>query len=151
MVIDVLLEEKMISGPFGGAGIRSFRGNAHARRNAGMPFAAGCSLSFRHSFQRPGRLAMKRSQSRMSRASECYELLEFLSRRQMPVVCSEPDDIHKILALRSASLLQALTEPTVVLRTGERRIERAIVTAITAEGRAACMMRSATAPGAGRR
>jgi len=94
---------------------------------------------------------MKRSPSRRSHASECYELLEFLSRRQMPVVCSEPDDIHKILALRSASLLQAMTEPTVILRTGERRIARAIVTAITAEGRAACMTRSATAlPGARR-
>jgi hypothetical protein len=94
---------------------------------------------------------MKRSQSRVGHASECYELLEFLSRRQMPVVCSEPDDIHKILALRSASLLQAMTEPTVVLRTGERRIARAIVTGITAEGRAACMLRSATALPAGRR
>jgi hypothetical protein len=69
----------------------------------------------------------------------------------MPVVCSEPDDIHKILALRSASLLQAMTEPTVVLRTGERRIARAIVTGITAEGRAACMLRNATALPAGRR
>jgi hypothetical protein len=94
---------------------------------------------------------MKRSQPRAGHASECYELLEFLCRRQMPVVCSEPGDIHKILALRSASLLQALTEPTVVLRTGERRIERAIVTAITAEGRAACTVRSATALPAGRR
>lgn len=82
--------------------------------------------------------AMKRSRRRAGRANECYELLEFLSRRQLPVVCSEPEEIDKILALRSASLLQAQTEPTVVSRTGERRIARAIVTAITAEGRAAC-------------
>lgn len=81
---------------------------------------------------------MKPSRRRPGRANESYELLERLSQRQMPVVCSEPDEIDKILALRSASLVQALTEPTEVLRTGERRIARAIVTAITAEGRAAC-------------
>jgi len=68
-------------------------------------------------------------------------------------VCSAPDDIHKILALRSASLVQALMEPTVVLRNGERRIERAIVTSITAEGRAACqsLSRNAAAFSTGRR
>jgi len=96
---------------------------------------------------------MKRSQRRMGHATECYELLEFLSRHTMPVVCSAPGDIHKILALRSASLVQALTEPTVVLRTGERSIERAIVTSITAEGRAACLSlsRNAAALSCGRR
>ncbi|WPH16139.1 hypothetical protein [Variovorax paradoxus] len=82
---------------------------------------------------------MKRPQRRLGHAAECYELLEFLSRHQMPVVCSAPDDIHRILALRSASLVEALTEPSVLLRTGERRIERAIVTSITAQGRAACL------------
>jgi hypothetical protein len=94
--------------------------------------------------------AMKRSRRRAGRANECYELLEHLSRRQLPVVCSEPDEIDKILALRSALLLHAQTEPTVVLRTGERRIERAIVTAITAEGRAACALHGAAFPPARR-
>ncbi|MDH6595001.1 hypothetical protein M2165_004890 [Variovorax sp. TBS-050B] len=89
---------------------------------------------------------MKTSRRRAGRANDCYELLESLSRRPLPVVCSAPDEIDKILALRSASLLQAQTEPPVVLRTGERRIERAIVTAITAEGRAACALRGAAFP-----
>jgi hypothetical protein len=40
MVIDVLLEEKMIRAPCRQGGIRSFRGNAHARFGAGMPLAA---------------------------------------------------------------------------------------------------------------
>jgi hypothetical protein len=80
----------------------------------------------------------KNALAQSSRAVECYELLQLLSRRQMPVVCSAPEDIHKILALRSASLLEALTEPSVVSQTGERRIPRAIVTGLTAEGRAAC-------------
>jgi hypothetical protein len=71
------------------------------------------------------------------RLAEYYDLLEFLSRRQLPVVCSAAEDIHRILALRSASLLEALTEPPELLRTGERRIARAIVTAITSEGRTA--------------
>jgi hypothetical protein len=78
-------------------------------------------------------------------ATACYELLQLLSRRQMPVVCSVPEDIHKILALRSASLLEALTEPSVTSRTGERRIPRAIVTGLTAQGRAMCMGHGATA------
>lgn len=68
------------------------------------------------------------------RVAEYYDLLEFLSRRHLPVVCSRAEDIHRILALRSASLLEALTEPPELLRTGERRIGRAIVTAITSEG-----------------
>jgi hypothetical protein len=80
-----------------------------------------------------------------NRARECFELLEQLYRNPLPVVCSTPEDVHRILALRSADLLEALTEPPTLLRTGERRIDRAIVTAITAQGRAACMLRSATA------
>ena len=82
---------------------------------------------------------MKRPQRRLDHAARCYELLEFLSRHQMPVVCSAPDDIHGILALRSAALVEALTEPAVLLRTGARKIERAVVTSITAQGRAACL------------
>ncbi|KQW54334.1 hypothetical protein [Variovorax sp. Root411] len=82
---------------------------------------------------------MKRNLPRPGPAAECYELLHLLSRRPMPVVYSAPEDIHKILALRSASLLEALTDPSVTLRSGERRIPRAIVTGLTAEGRAVCM------------
>lgn len=86
----------------------------------------------------------KKTTSRDLRVAEYYQLLELLSRRQLPVVCSAPEDIHRILALRSASLLEALTEPPELLRTGERRIARAVVTAITAEGRNA-LARSARA------
>jgi hypothetical protein len=85
-----------------------------------------------------------------NRAVECYELLQLLSRRQMPVVCSAPEDIHLILALRSASLLKALTEPSVLSQTGERRIPRAIVTGLTAQGRAACMGYGTSRVGGGR-
>lgn len=38
------------------------------------------------------------------RLAEYYDLLEFLSRRQLPVVCSAADDNHRILALRSLAL-----------------------------------------------
>ncbi|MBO9515884.1 MAG: hypothetical protein J7549_17350 [Variovorax sp.] len=94
---------------------------------------------------------MKKSPSRTGRAAACYELLDVLSRRKLPVVCCVPEDIHKILALRSAALLEAQTDPAIVLRNGERRIERAVVTGITAEGRAACMAYNATAVPAWRR
>jgi hypothetical protein len=67
------------------------------------------------------------------------------------VVCCAPEEIHSILALRSASLLEALVEPVVLHRNGERTIGRAIVTHITAHGRAACMMRDATGPDSHRR
>jgi len=77
----------------------------------------------------------KKITARDLRAAEYYQLLERLSLRQLPVVCSAPEDIHRILALRSASLLEALTEPPELLRNGERRIARAVVTAITPEGR----------------
>ncbi|MEZ2298492.1 hypothetical protein [Variovorax sp. RCC_210] len=92
----------------------------------------------------------KKTVPRANRAVECYELLQLLSRRQMPVVCSAPEDIHLILALRSASLLVALTDPSVVSQTGERRIPRAIVTGLTAQGRAACMGDGTSPVGGGR-
>ncbi|MEZ2299249.1 hypothetical protein [Variovorax sp. RCC_210] len=79
----------------------------------------------------------KKVTSKELRVAEYYDLLELLSRRHLPVVCSGAEDIHRILALRSASLVEALTEPPEMLRTGERRIGRAIVTAITPEGRTA--------------
>jgi len=93
----------------------------------------------------------KKTVPRSHQAAECYALLQVLSCRQMPVVCSAPEDIDKILALRSASLLEAMTEPSVVSRTGERHIPRAIVTGLTAEGRAVCLSHDregrATRPG----
>lgn len=77
----------------------------------------------------------KKTTARDLRVAEYYQLLEILSRRQLPVVCSAPEDIHRVLALRSAALVEALAEPPELLRTGERRIARAVVTAITVEGR----------------
>lgn len=94
---------------------------------------------------------MKKQQSQTGRAAACYDLLELLSHRQLPVVCEIPEDIHKILALRSASLLEADSDPIVVLRSGERKIARIVVTRITAEGRAACLAYSAMAVPAWRR
>jgi len=61
------------------------------------------------------------------------------------MVCETPEDIHKILALRSASLLEAEADPIVLLQSGERRIERIVVTGITAVGRAACLAYNAMA------
>ncbi|WP_295987414.1 hypothetical protein [uncultured Variovorax sp.] len=81
----------------------------------------------------------KKPTVRQLRAANYLNLLEALSRLQLPAVCSEREDIDCILALRSASLVEALTEPPVVLRTGERFIPRAIVTGITPEGRLALM------------
>lgn len=77
----------------------------------------------------------KKIPPRELRAAEYFHLLELLSHRQLPVVCSAPEDVHRVLALRSAALVEAQTEPTELLRTGERRIANAVVTAITAEGR----------------
>lgn len=74
---------------------------------------------------------------RQLRAANYLKLLEALSRVQLPAVCSQREEIDCILALRSACLVEALTEPPVVLRTGERFIPRAIVTSITPEGRMA--------------
>lgn len=69
------------------------------------------------------------------RTAEHYQLLELLSHLQLPVVCSMPEDVHRVLALRSAALVEAEMEPTELLRTGERRIASARVTAITPDGR----------------
>ena len=94
---------------------------------------------------------MKKHPTQTGRAAACYELLDLLSHRKLPVVCEIPDDIHKILALRSASLLEADADPTILLRSGERRIERVVVTGITAEGRAACLAYNAMSVPAWRR
>jgi hypothetical protein len=80
------------------------------------------------------------------RVAEYFQLLDLLSRRPLPAMCSAPDDIHRILALRSAALLEAMTEPTELLRTGERRIARAVVTVITPEGRNALARGARAAP-----
>lgn len=87
----------------------------------------------------------KKTTPRDRRVAEYFQLLELLSRRPLPAVCSTPEDIHRILALRSASLVEALTEPPERLRSGERRIARAVVTAITAEGRNALARKARTA------
>ena len=94
---------------------------------------------------------MKKNPTQSGRAAACYALLELLSHRKMPVVCEMPDEIHMILALRSASLLDADADPAVLLRTGERRIERVVVTGITSQGRAACLTHNAMAVPAWRR
>ncbi|SCK21090.1 hypothetical protein VAR608DRAFT_1585 [Variovorax sp. HW608] len=94
---------------------------------------------------------MKKHPTQTGRAAACYELLDLLSHRQLPVVCETQEDIHKILALRSASLLEAEADPIVLLQSGERRIERIVVTGITAEGRAACLAYNAMAVPAWRR
>jgi hypothetical protein len=77
----------------------------------------------------------KKIRPRELRVAEYFKFLELLSERQMPVVCFAPEDIHRVLALRSAALVEAQMEPTELLRTGERRIANAVVTAITVEGR----------------
>lgn len=77
----------------------------------------------------------KKTTSRDLRVAEYVQLLEALHRQPMPVVCTTPGDVHRILALRSASLVEALMDPPEHLRSGELRIARAVVTAITAEGR----------------
>ncbi|MFV0675712.1 hypothetical protein ACLIWX_21620 [Variovorax sp. tm] len=81
----------------------------------------------------------KRPTARQLRAANYLNLLEALSTQTLPAVCSKPEDIDCILALRSASLLEAQTEPPVILRTGERFIPRAVVTGITPEGRMALL------------
>jgi hypothetical protein len=85
------------------------------------------------------------------RADACYALLQSLARGGMPAIRSEPDDIHMILALRSAALLDADVEPVAIARNGQRSISRATVTRITAKGRALCMLRDAARPVAPRR
>lgn len=87
----------------------------------------------------------KKIPPRELRAAEYFELLEILSHRQLPVVCSAPEDVQRVLALRSAALVEAQTEPTELLRTGERRIANAVVTAITTEGRNALARKARTA------
>lgn len=79
---------------------------------------------------------VKNSTTRMSQASACYELLQVLSSRSFPAVVSKPEDIHKVLALRSAGLIEAETSMPVSVGNGVRRIEKAEVTAITPAGRA---------------
>lgn len=79
----------------------------------------------------------KKISPRELRAANSLQLLELLSHRQFPVVCVAPEDIERVLALRSASLVEAHTTPAEQLRTGERRIAQAVVTAITPEGRSA--------------
>lgn len=78
----------------------------------------------------------------ISHFSACYELLQRLSRRRLPAVVSTQEDIHLVLALRSAGLIEAETSMPVILRNGERWIERAQVIAITAEGRATLLPRN---------
>lgn len=72
---------------------------------------------------------------RTRRMAGYYQLLELLSWRQLPVVCTVAEDIDRVLALRSALLVEARIEAPKLLRTGERRIGLAVVTAITMEGR----------------
>lgn len=77
----------------------------------------------------------KKISPRALRAARYIELLAHLSNRKFPVVCSTPEDIERVLALRSACLVEAEIDPAEQLRTGERRIARAVVTAITPQGR----------------
>ena len=69
------------------------------------------------------------------RVAEYFLLLESLSRQRLPAVCSQPEEVERILALRSAFLVEAQTDPPLQQRSGEWRIASAVVTAITAEGR----------------
>ena len=72
---------------------------------------------------------------REHREAQYLDLLLALSRQPLPVVCTAPEDIDRILALRSAALVEASTDPPVLLRTGERFIPRAVVLGITPAGR----------------
>ena len=84
---------------------------------------------------------------RERREAQYLDLLLALSRQPLPVVCTAPEDIDRILALRSAALVEASTDPPVLLRTGERFIPRAVVLGITPAGRAAlARMRSTRKP-----
>ena len=79
----------------------------------------------------------KKRTPRDRRVADYFHLLETLSRRPLPAECSAPEDVHRVLALRSALLIEARTEPLSYSPTGAPRIARAVVTAITAEGRKA--------------
>ncbi|RZL92683.1 MAG: hypothetical protein EOP82_09495 [Variovorax sp.] len=89
---------------------------------------------------------MKRPQPLPERATACYDLLRVLALCPLPIVCCRPDEIDRILALRSAALLEAVVDSVILQRSGERTIGRAVVTRITAEGRAACTLRDAKGP-----
>lgn len=84
---------------------------------------------------RGGRL-VKKSPPRMSTASTCYEFLHVLAGGPLPAAVLKAEDVHKVLALRSAGLIEAETASPTYER-GERKIESAQVTAITSAGRAA--------------
>ena len=87
------------------------------------------------------------STQRERREAQYLDLLLALSRQPLPVVCTAPEDIDRILALRSAALVEAATDPPVLLRTGERLIPRAVVLGITPAGRTAlARMRSMRKP-----
>ncbi|MGJ7497180.1 hypothetical protein ACSFA8_19130 [Variovorax sp. RT4R15] len=78
----------------------------------------------------------KKTTPRSLRMAEYYQLLEFLAGRPLPVVCVGEEVVERVLALRSALLVEAQVEAQpVLLRAGERRMGRAVVTAITTEGR----------------
>ena len=89
---------------------------------------------------------MKTRLPQTNRADACYTLLQALARGPMQADFADADDIHKILALRSAGLLEAVVEPVAIARNGQRSIGRALVTRITPQGRSMCMVHDAVAP-----
>ena len=87
----------------------------------------------------------KKRTRRDRRLADCFQLLEMLSRRSLPAEYLAPEDVHRILALRSAMLIEALTASLTYSRTREPRIARAVVTAVTADGRKALAERPRSA------
>lgn len=79
----------------------------------------------------------KKTSPRGLRVAPYYRLLDQLSRRQLPCEFTAAEDVDHVLALRSAMLIEAEMESAELLRTGGYRIGRALVTAITADGRRA--------------
>lgn len=69
------------------------------------------------------------------RIQEHRDFLEMLTEREVPWECTSPSAIEMLVSLAGASLVIAQFDQPIYARTGASHIPRAIVTAITAEGR----------------
>lgn len=70
-----------------------------------------------------------------------YRLLERLSREQLPIDVSDPEDIHKLLSLTAAGLVVSEIPKFILDRNGGKYASAATVTAVTHAGIAAIKKR----------